>query len=196
MPRVADADHILNSSASPMSSRKSRKPHKTYSGTPLSGSGSSGQPSSSKRIQVYDTVNTVLDVAANVAEATDVLTPLKAACKAAQSILQVARVRWPIWQWRTLTNVTGYRDQSRGMDRPRTASRRLHVSSRKANHLVRNLSPGGKSCRRGIQPTSHPIRRVRDKLKFYYDSLTNPDTSKIFITKLSRYAKNKVACLD
>ena len=47
---------------------------------------------------MYDTANTGLDFVANVAEASDVLAPLKAACKAAQSTIQVARVSWPTWR--------------------------------------------------------------------------------------------------
>ncbi|CCA74240.1 related to archipelago beta form (F-box-WD40 repeat protein) [Serendipita indica DSM 11827] len=45
--------------------------------------------SSSKRNQVYDIVNISLDVAANIAEGSDVLSPLKAACRTTKSILEV-----------------------------------------------------------------------------------------------------------
>ncbi|CCA76287.1 hypothetical protein PIIN_10282 [Serendipita indica DSM 11827] len=50
-------------------------------------SSSIAESSSSKKQQVYNTVNAGLDVMANVAEGSDILAPLKAACKTTQSIL-------------------------------------------------------------------------------------------------------------
>ncbi|CAG7847963.1 Vegetative incompatibility protein HET-E-1 [Serendipita indica DSM 11827] len=53
------------------------------------GSSSSANLPSRKRGQVYNTASTGLDFVANVAEASDILSPLKAACKATKSILDV-----------------------------------------------------------------------------------------------------------
>ncbi|CAG7852310.1 COMPASS-like H3K4 histone methylase component WDR5B {ECO:0000303/PubMed:19567704} Short=AtWDR5B {ECO:0000303/PubMed:19567704} [Serendipita indica DSM 11827] len=52
-------------------------------------SSSSANLPSRKRGQVYNTASTGLDFVANVAEASDILSPLKAACKATKSILDV-----------------------------------------------------------------------------------------------------------
>ncbi|CAG7854185.1 Uncharacterized WD repeat-containing protein alr3466 [Serendipita indica DSM 11827] len=65
---------------SAQSSSQSKKPHKTM--------GSSGS-SSSKKAQRYNTVNFGLDVVANVAEGSDILAPLKAACRTTKSIVEV-----------------------------------------------------------------------------------------------------------
>ena len=86
---------ILEPSASGMPFKLSRKPKTTDKGTHTPGSSSSVQSSSSRRQQVYDTVNIGLDLVANIAEASDVLAPLKAACKATQSIIQVVQVSSP-----------------------------------------------------------------------------------------------------
>ena len=53
--------------------------------------------SSRKRAQAYNTAGVILDIVGNVAEATELLSPLKAACKATKSILdvlQVSRSKW------------------------------------------------------------------------------------------------------
>ncbi|CAG7847992.1 SubName: Full=Related to WD40-repeat protein (Notchless protein) {ECO:0000313/EMBL:CCA69788.1} [Serendipita indica DSM 11827] len=53
------------------------------------GSSSSARNSSNKRTQAYTTAGILLDGIANVAEASDILAPLKAACKTTKSILDV-----------------------------------------------------------------------------------------------------------
>ena len=147
--RVADAEHILDPSASTMSSNTSRK--RTHSGTHPPGSGSSGQASSSKRKQeVYGMTNTVLDAVANAAEASDVLAPLKAACRTTKSILEVVQVRRRNWAYSLqLTNTTGYRDQSRRMGRSHKSTGGIHVHRGGANRLARTVSSSGKG-RRGV----------------------------------------------
>ncbi|CCA77814.1 related to WD40-repeat protein (notchless protein), partial [Serendipita indica DSM 11827] len=74
-----------------MSSQKSTKPKKQLRITNPSGSSSFKGESSSKRDQVYNTVNVGLDVVANIAEGSDILGPLKAACRATKSVLDVVQ---------------------------------------------------------------------------------------------------------
>ncbi|CCA68914.1 related to archipelago beta form (F-box-WD40 repeat protein) [Serendipita indica DSM 11827] len=71
---------------STLKSKRAKKPRPTGKAP---GSSSSAQSSSSKKAQVYDTVNVGLDFVANLSEASDVLAPLKAACRATKSILDV-----------------------------------------------------------------------------------------------------------
>ncbi|CAG7853144.1 COMPASS-like H3K4 histone methylase component WDR5B {ECO:0000303/PubMed:19567704} Short=AtWDR5B {ECO:0000303/PubMed:19567704} [Serendipita indica DSM 11827] len=68
---------------------RSVKPEKHHKADNAPGPSSSASPSTSKKDQVYDTLIVGLDVAANVAEGSDILAPLKAACRATKSILEV-----------------------------------------------------------------------------------------------------------
>ncbi|CAG7852581.1 Ribosome assembly protein 4 {ECO:0000303/PubMed:16221974} AltName: Full=Notchless protein homolog 1 {ECO:0000250/UniProtKB:Q9VPR4}; AltName: Full=Ribosome biogenesis factor RSA4 {ECO:0000303/PubMed:19737519} [Serendipita indica DSM 11827] len=72
-----------------MSTQKSTKHKKRHLPTDSSGSSSAQRPTGKKR-QVYDTLNVGLDVVANISEGSDVLAPLKAACRTTKSILEVA----------------------------------------------------------------------------------------------------------
>lgn len=54
-------------------------------------SSSRARPSTSKRDQVYDAVNFGLDVTVNIAEGSDILAPLKAACRTTKLILEVVQ---------------------------------------------------------------------------------------------------------
>ncbi|CCA77776.1 hypothetical protein PIIN_03411, partial [Serendipita indica DSM 11827] len=83
------ADHILEPTTFTMSTQKSTKHKKQHLPVDSSGSSSAQRPTGKKR-QVYDTLNVGLDVVANIAEGSDVLAPLKAACRTTKSILEVA----------------------------------------------------------------------------------------------------------
>ncbi|CAG7846687.1 COMPASS-like H3K4 histone methylase component WDR5B {ECO:0000303/PubMed:19567704} Short=AtWDR5B {ECO:0000303/PubMed:19567704} [Serendipita indica DSM 11827] len=72
-----------------MSTQKSTKHKKQHLPVDSSGSSSAQRPTGKKR-QVYDTLNVGLDVVANISEGSDVLAPLKAACRTTKSILEVA----------------------------------------------------------------------------------------------------------
>lgn len=48
-------------------------------------------------LKVYDGIGVGLDVVANIAEASDILAPLKAACRTARTILGVVQVSWRDW---------------------------------------------------------------------------------------------------
>ncbi|CCA71643.1 hypothetical protein PIIN_05579, partial [Serendipita indica DSM 11827] len=72
-----------------MSARKAVRTGEHYDNVNLSESSYFTRGSSSKRTQVYDTVRIGLDVVANVAEGSDILSPLKAACRTTKSILEV-----------------------------------------------------------------------------------------------------------
>ncbi|CAG7853840.1 Ribosome assembly protein 4 {ECO:0000303/PubMed:16221974} AltName: Full=Notchless protein homolog 1 {ECO:0000250/UniProtKB:Q9VPR4}; AltName: Full=Ribosome biogenesis factor RSA4 {ECO:0000303/PubMed:19737519} [Serendipita indica DSM 11827] len=72
-----------------MSTQKSTKHKKRHLPTDSSGSSSAQRPTGKER-QVYDTLNVGLDVVANISEGSDVLAPLKAACRTTKSILEVA----------------------------------------------------------------------------------------------------------
>ncbi|CCA76447.1 hypothetical protein PIIN_10440 [Serendipita indica DSM 11827] len=72
-----------------MSTQKPAKAKKSHKSANTSQSSSVAEGSSSKKQQVYDTVNVGLDVIANVSEGSDILAPLKAACKTTKSILDV-----------------------------------------------------------------------------------------------------------
>ncbi|CCA75993.1 related to WD40-repeat protein (notchless protein) [Serendipita indica DSM 11827] len=72
-----------------MSARKSDKARKPHTGISLSGSSSFARGSPSRREKLYDTTNIGLDVVANIAEGSDILAPLKAACRTTKSILEV-----------------------------------------------------------------------------------------------------------
>ncbi|CCA75830.1 hypothetical protein PIIN_09818 [Serendipita indica DSM 11827] len=74
-----------------MSSRKSDKSKKSHNIVNISGSSSSAHRSTSKKEQGYGTINTGLDIVANIAEASDILAPLKAACRTTKSILEVVQ---------------------------------------------------------------------------------------------------------
>ncbi|CCA77259.1 hypothetical protein PIIN_11237 [Serendipita indica DSM 11827] len=76
-----------------MSTQKPAKTKKSHKSANASQSSSVAEASSSKKQQVYDTVNIGLDVVANVAEGSDILAPLKAACKTTKSILDVMQAR-------------------------------------------------------------------------------------------------------
>ncbi|CAG7854186.1 SubName: Full=Uncharacterized protein {ECO:0000313/EMBL:CCA70407.1} [Serendipita indica DSM 11827] len=79
---------------------KSKKPDQTMS---LSAS------SSSKKDQIYNTVNVGLDVVANIAEASDTLAPLKAACRTTKSILELIQANSNQEDWIDLIGrVKGY----------------------------------------------------------------------------------------
>ncbi|CCA75243.2 hypothetical protein PIIN_09227, partial [Serendipita indica DSM 11827] len=56
-----------------------------------SGSSTFEQRTTSKKDQVYDAINLGLDVVANTAEGSDILAPLKAACRTTKSILEVVQ---------------------------------------------------------------------------------------------------------
>ncbi|CCA77480.1 hypothetical protein PIIN_11457 [Serendipita indica DSM 11827] len=73
-----------------MSVRNSAKNKKWHASTGSSGISSPEQRSTSKKRQAYDAANVGLDVVANISEGSDVLAPLKAACRTTKSILEVA----------------------------------------------------------------------------------------------------------
>ncbi|CCA75681.1 hypothetical protein PIIN_09671 [Serendipita indica DSM 11827] len=90
-----------------MSATKPKKRHMT---TNPPTSSSSGQVSSSKKDQAYDTFSFILDVIANIAEGSDMLAPLKAACRATKSVLDVVRaIESNKEEWNDLMGrLTGY----------------------------------------------------------------------------------------
>ena len=152
--RVAGVKSILEPSASAMSSQEPKNPGRT--------SVNSQEPSSSterpsrKRPQVYSTAAFGLDFLANISEASDILAPLKAACKATKSILDVVQVSRRDWHdVLRLMDLTGRGRQPGRMERPNTASGRIHVRSREPNRLVRKVSSRREGRRRGIQPTAY-----------------------------------------
>ncbi|CCA77923.1 related to archipelago beta form (F-box-WD40 repeat protein), partial [Serendipita indica DSM 11827] len=101
-----DAVQILELSTSTMSTQKSAKDKKWHRFMNLFGSSSSHPPTSKKR-QVYNTVNVGLDIVANIAEGSDVLAPLKAACRTTKSILEATEDNQE--EWAELTGrVKGY----------------------------------------------------------------------------------------
>ncbi|CCA76207.1 related to WD40-repeat protein (notchless protein) [Serendipita indica DSM 11827] len=65
---------------------KSKKSHETVNPPESS---SVAQSSSSRKNQVYDTVNFGLDALGNISEGSDVLAPLKAACRTTKSVLDI-----------------------------------------------------------------------------------------------------------
>ena len=88
--RVAGVKSILEPSASTMSSKKSKEPGSTSVNAQEPSSSTEGP--SRKRPQAYSTAAFGLDFVANISEASDLLSPLKAACKATKSILDVVQV--------------------------------------------------------------------------------------------------------
>ncbi|CCA77235.1 hypothetical protein PIIN_11218 [Serendipita indica DSM 11827] len=74
-----------------MSGQGTSKSKKKHGNENSSGSSSSAHNQTSKRGQVYNTANVGLDVLANIAEGSDILAPLKAACRTTQSILGVVQ---------------------------------------------------------------------------------------------------------
>ena len=168
-----------------------RKSKPTQVDVPSSASSSSAPDSSLRRKQILDTVNLGLNFTANIAEVSDVLAPLKVACKAAQSIIEVVQVSGLNRRGLGLTNAIGDREQPRRLDRPSTAVEELPIGSGGASCLVRNLSSKRESCRRGVSPAAHPLCRVCDASSYYYRMLNDADTSKIFMAWSSIYAKNK-----
>ncbi|CAG7849595.1 SubName: Full=Uncharacterized protein {ECO:0000313/EMBL:CCA76115.1} [Serendipita indica DSM 11827] len=73
-----------------MSGPSSSKPKKQRKNVDSLAPSSSAQ-GSSKKAQMYNTVNVGLTVGANIAEASDILAPLKAACLTTKTILEVAQ---------------------------------------------------------------------------------------------------------
>ena len=89
MWRVAGANFYLGPIRIHNFTRETVKPQQTIDPPEAM---SSAPTSSRKRAQAYNTAGVVLDFAANVAEATEILSPLKAASKAMKSILDVFQV--------------------------------------------------------------------------------------------------------
>ncbi|CCA76664.1 hypothetical protein PIIN_10654 [Serendipita indica DSM 11827] len=75
-----------------MSALSSSKPNKQHKNVDSLASSPSTQ-GSSKRAQMYNTVNVGLTVGASIAEASDILAPLKAACMTTKTILEVAQAK-------------------------------------------------------------------------------------------------------
>ena len=73
-----------------MSSKKLRKSKRPA--VDLQEPSTSTERPSRKRAQAYSTAGLGLDFVANISEASDILAPLKAACKATKSILDVVQV--------------------------------------------------------------------------------------------------------
>ncbi|CCA77125.1 hypothetical protein PIIN_11108, partial [Serendipita indica DSM 11827] len=73
-----------------MSTQKSTK-RKKQRGTVNPSTSPPVPRSTNKKRQVYDMVNIGLDIAANIAEGSEILAPLKAACRTTKSILEVAQ---------------------------------------------------------------------------------------------------------
>ncbi|CCA76463.1 hypothetical protein PIIN_10456, partial [Serendipita indica DSM 11827] len=72
-----------------MSTRETPKSKKQNVTVNPSASSSASQRSTRRKDQVYDPVNIGLDVVANIAEGSDILAPLKAACRTTKSILEL-----------------------------------------------------------------------------------------------------------
>ncbi|CCA72180.1 related to archipelago beta form (F-box-WD40 repeat protein) [Serendipita indica DSM 11827] len=70
-----------------MSSRGSAQPNSSTTNQPASSS--SAVPSSRKRARVYSVASTGFDILGNISEASDILSPLKAACRTSKSIIDV-----------------------------------------------------------------------------------------------------------
>lgn len=87
--RVADADHLTLES--PTFTMSSKTPNSQHEAPNLPEPSSTAGPSSRKRARVYHTASTGLDILGNVSEASDILSPLKAACRATKSILDVVQ---------------------------------------------------------------------------------------------------------
>ncbi|CCA76475.1 hypothetical protein PIIN_10468, partial [Serendipita indica DSM 11827] len=89
-----------------MSTQKSTKRKKQRGTVNSSGSPPVPRPTNKNR-QVYDMVNVGLDIAANIAEGSEILAPLKAACRTTKSILEATENNQE--EWTELTaRVNGY----------------------------------------------------------------------------------------
>ncbi|CCA76243.1 related to archipelago beta form (F-box-WD40 repeat protein) [Serendipita indica DSM 11827] len=84
-----------------MSASSSSKPSKQRKNVDSLASSSSAQ-GSSKKAQMYNTVNVGLTVGASIAEVSDILAPLKAACLTTKTILEVAQANSNQEEWTDL----------------------------------------------------------------------------------------------
>ncbi|CAG7847684.1 SubName: Full=Uncharacterized protein {ECO:0000313/EMBL:CCA73374.1} [Serendipita indica DSM 11827] len=148
-----------------MSTQRSDRTNKWYRSVNSSRYSSIAEVSSSKKHQVYDTVNVGLDVVANVTEGSDILAPLKAACKTAKSVLEIMRtIESNQEEWTDLTRrleeyIIALEEQIALIEKYPPEDRAIHEAiKRPLTHYIELL--------KGMQQTVDNLQEKRSRRKF------------------------------
>ncbi|CCA72703.1 hypothetical protein PIIN_06640 [Serendipita indica DSM 11827] len=152
----------------------SKTPNSQHEAPNLPEPSSTAGPSSRKRARVYHTASTGLDILGNVSEASDILSPLKAACRATKSILDVVQaVDDNQEEWNDLTQrLEGYMsaidDQIDAFEKYSPAERAVDDAlSQSLAHYVNKIKLDAGDIRKFHRDIEDQHRQLMEKLGLF-----------------------------